>query len=164
MREVPIIGVDPGGKHTGIVVRTPAGLHRWSLITRTTPIDWYLGEVVDAVTEARDFARNLILADGPADLRTPVLAVEDLNDPTPQMGITSVRGLLDTAQVLGALAGHWVITRVPPGGHGSGVLAAYPPALRGDGETRGRGKLKHCRSAWDLAATARTLIRREASV
>ena len=159
MRELPIVGVDPGGKHTGIVVRTPEGLHRWTLITRTSPLDWYLGEIVDAVTETRDFARNLILLDNHTDFRLPTLAVEDLNPPAPQMGIISVRALLDTAQVIGAIAGRYVITRIPPGGHGSAPNAAYPEALQGPPT----GKMRHVRSSWDIAGAARTLIRQEAA-
>jgi hypothetical protein len=162
MRELPIVGVDPGGAQTGIVVRAE-GLHRWMLVTRTTPFDDYLREVTEGVLELKNHGRLLLVDDDLHDFRDPVVAVEDINDPTPQMGVTSVRGLIDTAQVLGALAVRFTILRVPPGGHGSGPLTAYPQGLRGEQEKIGTGKLRHCRSAWDIAGTARTLIRQEAT-
>lgn len=149
-----VVAVDPGGRHTGVVLRSGDALHYWALLTRDTDFDWYLGEVVDTVTKAKDRARTLALQDGALFDLSPVLAVEDLNDPTPQMGLTSLRGLIDTAQVIGAIAGQWPIIRVPPGRHGSHPLNAYPTPLVGARERSGKGTSRHVRAAWDIAHTA----------
>lgn len=149
-----VVAVDPGGRHTGIVLRSGAILHYWALVSRQghEPLDWYLGEVIDTVTKAKERARELALLN--LFDAWALLAVEDITDPTPQMGITSVRGLIDTAQIIGAISGHWVITRVPPGGHGSHPLSTYPEKLVGIQEKSGQGRLRHVRSAWDVAHTA----------
>lgn len=162
----PIVAVDPGGRATGIVVRHRDRLHHSKLIVRGDPamsFDFYLQAVIDAVTKARDVARiNTVVVPVEARYSSIPLAVEDLTDPNPHMGLTSLRGLIDTAQVIGAIAGQWIIIRIPPGGHGSGPLAAYPKALIGEREKRGAGQYRHLRSAWDIAATARTLTRQRA--
>lgn len=87
-----------------------------------------------------------------------VVAAEDLSTPSPHMGTISVHGLLDTAVVLGAIAGH-VNVFVPPGGHGSHSLQAYTAELVGKHEKSGLGRLRHCRSAWDIAAAGEALLR-----
>ena len=145
------IGVDPGGRHTGIVLRHSDQLVRWMLIRRATPLDAYLEEVVAAVVEMYAYAPTVGIG-GPI-----LVAVEDLNDPNPHMGVTAVRGIIDTAQVIGALSVTLPIVRIPPGRHGSAPLAAYPTALRGARELVGKGKLRHVRSAWDVAGTVRSM-------
>lgn len=149
-----VVAVDPGGRHTGIVLRSGTILHYWALLTCDTDFDWYLGEIIDTVTRAKDRARNLALENGDIFDHFPILAVEDINDPNPHMGVTSVRGLIDTAQVIGAISGHWPIVRVPPGQHGSRPLSTYPDKIVGAKERSGRGALRHVRSAWDIAAAA----------
>lgn len=150
-----VIGVDPGGRYTGIVVRHQDTLCYTALVKRETPLDWYLGEVVDTVEKARDVAKNILLAETPNLITQPTaLAVEDLNPPTPQMGMTSVQGLLETAQVIGAISGKYPITRIPPGQHGNKPLTAYPGALVHPSEEAGRGRYRHLRAAWDIAQAA----------
>lgn len=146
------VGVDPGGRHTGVVARAGDQLLYKALVSCTPDItfDWYLAEVVDTVRRARDHARDVLIAHDTHPRTGLLVGVEDINDPTPQMGIASIRGLIDTAQVLGAVAAHFVVTRIPPAGHGSNPLSTYPNALVGH-ETEGRGRLRHVRSAWDIA-------------
>lgn len=156
---MPVVGVDPGGRHTGVVVRHGSMLRYWALLKRDTPIDWYLGEIVDTITKARDLARQIAIQHNGFH-RVPI-AVEDLDDPTPQMGLTTVRGLIDTAQVLGAIAGTWPITRIPPAGHGAAPLRSYPDDLVDDSERKGRGRLRHVRAAWDIAGAAPAVIARQ---
>lgn len=138
-----LLGVDPGGRETGIVLRDGRALHRWMLITREGELDAYCKEVADAVGELVAWSSD-----------PPTIAVEDLVEPSPHMGTVSLKGLLHTAQVLGGLATLFDVVRVPPGGHGSGPLKAYPAALVGDREKVGAGRLRHCRSAWDIAGYA----------
>lgn len=160
MSRLLTVAVDPGGATTGIVVRSGDTLHVWALVERNhlePTIDPYLSEVCDTIIRARDHARNLALSDdryGPT-----TLAVEDINDPTPNMRTISVRGLIDTAQVVGAVAARWAVVRIPPGGHGMNPLGVYPEALRGGREKKGTGKLRHCRAAWDIARHALLEVR-----
>lgn len=87
------------------------------------------------------------------------LAVEGVAAPNPHLGVVSVDGVLGAAMVLGAAVGgdpHHVAI-VPPGGHGSLPLAAYPPELVGPREKSGGGVLRHCRSAYDVVVHARRL-------
>lgn len=152
-----IIGVDPGGQCVGIVARHRDELIYHGLLTRG---DRAMAGWVRAVTQGcRDAAWAVPRQIG--STRPTVLAVEDLNPPTPHMGITSVRGLLDTAQVLGAVLHVYPgAIVVPPGGHGSGPIAAYPDALRPKtGRGRGHDRLRHCRSGWDVAGAAAVQIR-----
>src|SRR5690606_22416502 len=125
---------------TGVVLRSGDILHSWALLTRDGPdLDFYLGEVIDTVTKTKERARELALTSGDLYAASPLLAVEDINDPNPHMGVASVRGLIDTAHVIGAISGHWPIVRVPPGKHGSRPLTLYPEKLIGSKERTGRG-------------------------
>jgi hypothetical protein len=145
----PVLAVDPGGAESGIVVRDRDDL-LWHavLLRKRRPLVPYLLDVVAATVDA-------------ADSTSPtIVAVEGVNEPNPHMGMTSVRGLIDTAAVLGALLGQWPhAIVVDPAGHGSGPLGAYPPRLVGAQEQRGAGLLRHARSAWDLAQAATVLAR-----
>lgn len=158
MPEPQIVGVDPGGRSTGIVVRHADKLVHRALIERGAgqPIDDYLELVIDTISQLRTKIIHQT-ALGPAQL--PLTAVEDLRDPNPHLGLTAVRGIIDTAQVIGAIAGRTRIVRIPPGGHGAGPLRAYPDELRGLREKRGQGRYRHLRSAWDIAGAARLAYR-----
>lgn len=133
-----MIGVDPGGRTTGVVVREGDSLIYWALVHRDSDLDLYIDEVVETV-------RTALVYD------TEPVAVEDITDPNPHMGMMAVRGIIDTAQVLGAVCSHFDVVRVPPGGHGSGPLAAYPAELVGGRERKGTGKRRHVRAAYDIA-------------
>lgn len=139
----PVLGVDPGGTYSGIVLRDRVDVVAATVVQRgkDETMASYIGRVIDTAATYR--------------YRTPVagpVAVEGLNEPTPQMGLTSVGGLIGAAQVLGGVLAHWPdAIVVPPGGHGSAPLLAYPAALKGERERVGAGILKHARSAWDVA-------------
>lgn len=160
-----VIGIDPGGAHTGMVARAAAGLvahvttgalspARVDVVAARVTVDRGRGEGLDGylrrVLEAllREVVQHLPSLD---DL---LVAIEDVKEPNPHLRLTNSRGLLDTAAVLGAVA---CITFAPvvlvaPGGHGSGPLSAYPPELRPQrGDGRGKDALRHERSAWDVA-------------
>jgi hypothetical protein len=147
-----IVGIDPGGAQTGVVVMNDDGSyvdHR--LIERAELMSWgrYVAWIEDAIAE--------FSFDSPAQ-GEPLVAMEDLSPPSPHMGLISVKGLLDTARVIGALhyRGGPSMVLVPPGGHGSLPAEAYPPELIGPREGRAlSGKLRHCRSAWDVAMRVR---------
>lgn len=155
-----VVGIDPGGQSTGLVVR-----HRDTLVAHTTvlrnkrPMGWYLAEILDTASEYVSLAANAAVEAGDW-----LVAVEGINDPNPHVRLTNVRGLIDTATVLGAVLGRWPAVIVPPGGNGSGPLGAYPEALRPTrGQGRGRDALRHERSGWDVAGAALTVQRLEAA-
>ena len=153
-----VLGIDPGGASTGYVLRRGSELLAHDVLDRDNaprPL-W-----VEACIEAADNLAHTADVD--------LVAIEDLNDPSPHMGLANVRGLIDTAVVIGALLG-WAqdpvtgcdVTLVPPGRHGraaegygrAGLLGAYPDGLVGARETSGTGRLRHARAAWDLAGVA----------
>jgi hypothetical protein len=151
-----VLGVDPGGRTCGLVLRDSDTLVDHQTVVRDREsLDGWCRRVV---TVAGNMAANL---------HVDLVAVEGLNDPTPHMGTTSVRGLIDTSAVIGALV-CWAshpdapgVVLVPPARHGraaeglgrAGLVAAYP-GLVGPRETSGTGELRHCRAAWDVAGAA----------
>ena len=149
MIRLPVIGIDPGHRETGLVVCHGPILIAHEVVTRKSygmPDREYLDRVVDAVTELR--RRCLV-----GGLRTPLVGLEGVQAPNPHAGMTNPTGIIGTAVVFG-----WVWRAFPdaiivrPQSAGKGPLSAYPDELqptRGDG--RGRDKLRHCRSAYDIA-------------
>ena len=140
-----IIGVDPGGRESGLVVRERDGTCLEAvLVLRDDGAD-----IQEYVT---DFAASLIgLVD---EYDVDAVAVEGYKPPNPHMGMINVAGLLDACAVCGAAlaAPIRVVTYlVTPGGHGAAPLQAYPSQLIGKREKKGTGLLRHCRSAWDIA-------------
>lgn len=170
-----VIGIDPGGRYTGLVARRDNVLVEWEVIDRLSPrvhppSDSARVDGIRAVCSLISSWEFDHFFAGPA-----CVAIEDLVDPTPQMGMMSVRGLLGTAEVIGAVLSRWPkAVMVPPGGHGAvpdgltGPLLdaymaeQYPAGLIGTRE-RGayQGRLRHCRSAWDVAGAALVQLRRE---
>lgn len=144
-----VLGIDPGGKTTGMVLRHGRAVLAALLVTNSdAPVlsDEYLAEVLGG---ARDLREQGWLAG------LPLVAVEDVVHPNPHLGLANLDGLLQTAQVIGALRCAFSVVLVRPGGHGSAPLSTYPPELVGPHEPKGTGKLRHARSAWDVAGAAR---------
>jgi hypothetical protein len=137
------VGIDPGGAHTGVVVRSGADLLAGCVLSRSACDESrYIAEVLDVIT-------------GYAEQFGADVAIEGIVHPNPHVRIVNVAGLLDTACVYGAVLGHWpAATIVDPGGNGSAPLSCYPFDLRGAGEQRGTGWRRHLRSAWDVAGAA----------
>lgn len=158
-----VVGIDPGGRDTGIVAISPDGTVRTAAVTNPGELlplpAGYLADVLAAVAE---------LVAG----RHAIIRVEDVKRPNWHVAkdakrgaATNPTGLLATAQVLGAIrAVYRNAELVPPGGNGSKPLGAYPLALVGDRERTtpgwelkiGQGKKRHLRSAWDIANYSRT--------
>lgn len=168
-----IVGVDPGGRHTGITVIDRAG--------------WYCGHtLVDredgnsrtawarrVCCEVRDWMPLDLDCDPDA---VPIVAIEDVTAPNPHIrrrdgnAVIDPAGVIDTAWVAGAVTADLShITRVQvvaPAGHGAPVgdrrvlQQLYPSELVGDRETKGTGRLRHCRSAYDVAQAARRTVTR----
>lgn len=144
----PVVGVDPGGRYTGIVARS-GDLVVWAAVITRDGDDMarYLDEVEEAMLDA-------VHACGTDQSRVQI-AVEGLTVPSPHMGVIALQGLLDTAVVLGAVMGRWdECVVVPPGENGAAPLTSYPARLVGAREKVGAGKAVHARSAWDVAGKA----------
>lgn len=141
-----VVGVDPGGRTTGVVSVNGSTVVYSALVTRTADqaFGQYALEVVDTVRIA-------------VSAFWPTINVEDLVEPTPHLGLTSVKGLIDTARLIGyleaELPNYGIVRMVRPNNHGGDPLAAYPPELVGSREKVGTGKLRHVRAAYDIART-----------
>ena len=146
-----VVGVDPGGHETGIVVRRGSAVAGGCVIARQ-PQD----------SDASYIAAILEAVDGYlADSNTTLVAVEGIVHPNPHVRMTNVDGLLDASKVFGAVVGRWPDAAiVDPAGNGSGPLASYPAELVGERETTGSGGWRrHLRSAWDVAGAAQHRLR-----
>lgn len=143
-----VVGIDPGGRQSGLVARLGDQLLAADLLTRdgadVFPTAAYLAEVVQAIVglEAYVYADH-----GPA-----VIAVEGVVHPSGHVRMINAAGLLGTATVLGAILLRYpAAIVVPPAKHGAGPRKAYPARLWPPTETKGTGKHRHVRSAWDVA-------------
>lgn len=158
-----IIAVDPGGRHAGVIARRGPALLYAATVERAT-LDRL--RFVDELLETVDRAITEIRGEG---LGLDALAVEDVNPPTGHAPdrpghLIDLEPIITTAVLLGSLLGAYAgVTVVPPGGHGSGPLEAYPAELVGPTERHGRyGKRRHVRSAWDVAGAAALILRARA--
>lgn len=157
------IGVDPGGRETGIVtVHRDEPLTAKVLVRAGTddmPGLLYLEQVL---TEIADQAAAATLFTG---ARTWSVAVEGVKRPNPNVkrrdgnSLTDPTGIIGTAIVLGAVLaryGHLAVL-VPPGGNGTArSIHLYPVILRpATGRGKGHDLLRHARSAFDVALAAR---------
>lgn len=148
-----VVGVDPGGKYSGIVTRDGDVCSTACVITRTAPgpfpDQFYIHEVLDEISERIHGA--------------DVLALEGLVEPkghNPRGDKTymSIAGLIGTGMIFGAVIARWpAAIIVPPGGNGSLPDVAYPVAIRRYG--RIGGPTVHARSAWDVAGAGKLLYR-----
>ena len=155
-----VVGIDPGGRDTGIVAISPDGTVRTAAVTNPGELlPLPAGYIADVLAAIRDFTDN--------GQTHAIIRVEDVKRPNWHVAkdakrgaATNPTGLLATAQVLGAIRGAYRNAElVPPGGNGSKPLGAYPEALVGPGERSKQGwelrvgtsKKRHLRSAWDIA-------------
>jgi len=152
----PIIGIDPGARYTGVVVRDGDAVTHSSTLVRPKDMnatDWAI-HVVAQVHE--------ILKDFPATI--PV-AVEGVNDPKGfqhgKRASLNPKDIIRAGIVLGAVVATWpTATVVPPGGNGSQHYTTYPDSLIGrrpanlPGSTNGAGTRDHEQSAYDVAGKA----------
>ena len=156
-----IVGVDPGGRQTGLVVRHGRDLLAADLVTRDGPEVFpgadYLREVTDAIGGLVVYAAQEL-----PDADRPRIAVEGVVHPNGHVRMINAAGLLGTATVLGAILGNWPSAIVvPPAGNGAGPRSAYPGSLWPPQEKRGAGRCRHLRSAWDIAEAGAFLARLE---
>lgn len=167
-----VLGVDPGGRDTGIAVVDVAATAAYStptLLASTTvhrADDGPLTHVPE--TYLRDvLAVILTLREDPAGLAPDVelIAVEGVEAPNWHHGGKAKPikpdAIIATAQVLGAVLGRsWTVpvVRVRPGRNGHALpLDAYPGYLATKG--KGQDKRRHERSAYDVACQGPAVLR-----
>lgn len=154
------LGIDPGAVETGMVLREGSNVLGYRLLRlpdyKNHPGPWqnpfgaYLVDIVQHVTmfielaTAKDYAVKI--------------RCEGVNKPNPHVGnkdgprFIDPMPLVDTGQVIGAIRARYPETLiVAPGGNGSNPLMTYPSILVGKRETKGTGRKRHLRSAWDVS-------------
>lgn len=153
------IGIDPGGKYTGVSVREGDKCLLSSTLVKpdgTAPIAWAV-EVTNMVKEIVD--------------RYPgaSIGIEGVTVPNAynqgKLALNSPKYIIRTAIVVGALAVQYpdaVIVR--PGKNGSQPISSYPEVLQGrrpkelEGSNNNAGTRNHERSAWDVAGEVEFLL------
>lgn len=169
------IGIDPGYKFCGIILRDARELLAHITLTRAedeTTIGvgprWF-DEITYAIDVQQRAAARAMTEHGRA---WGGVAIE---------GVTAACGfrdgkkqfakpehLMGLAATWGAVVARYPdITSVPPGGNGAGMLAGYPEQLVTAGErrvglnrqARKKSKPSHCRSAWDCALRGEQIAR-----
>lgn len=163
-----VLGVDPGGRDTGLaVVGDGIPTHQSLLASRTVH---RTGATRTLASVPRSYILDVMVATlelvNAAEPR--LIAVEGVTRPkghaTGRSGhLIDPSGLLATAQILGAILGRaWSVPVVviPPGGNGSFLpLARYPEPLATTG--KGNDKRRHERSAYDVAMQGQAYARLE---
>lgn len=167
-----IVGVDPGSRYCGFVVRERRELLDHAVLTNTEDQlfpaqgSWIERILTHTAGLVQEYNPGCI---GVETLRRPNWRVRDgaaAKDPS---------HVIATAQLIGALQGAQFgmlgcpVREVNPGKLGSAPLGAYPDALVSDGERRrpnwkmqvGTGQLRHARSAFDCAGHAAILLASE---
>ena len=155
----PVVGVDPGARYTGVVIRDgDLVLHASTLVRPkelTSGTEWALVVVAEIQGILKEY---------------PILmpmGIEGISDPkgfqNGKKAAINPKDIIRAGIVLGAVVATWpnsVI--VPPGGNGSQHYSHYPSVLIGrrpvtlEGSSQGAGTRNHEQSAYDVAGkTAR---------
>ena len=165
MAETPIVvGVDPGAAHTGFVIRRADDLLTSHICDRVAheTVEEYAKVVARlVVSDMFLFRGDGLVAVGVERVTAPNVWHEGkkrLLDPSHAIGTAIVAGTVAgivAGTAIGVFGAPATVIWVPPGHNGQGPLDAYPPELR---PTRGKGaggdRLRHARSAWDIAGQA----------
>jgi hypothetical protein len=159
---VSYLGIDPGARYTGVVVRDGDELLSASTIVRPPEIP----AVSWALLVPRIIEREVVAA-FPSIV---AVGIEGISDPKGWQGgkksPINPKDIIRAGMVLGACAerfhGRYPLVIVPPKKNGSGGF--YPAALTGrrpaslHGAANGAGTRDHERSAWDIAGETPFLI------
>ena len=158
-----VLGVDPGAQATGIVVRTGDELAYGTTAVRDKgeTVELYAAGVVHLVAGIKE--RFIELLDG-----RPLVAIEAVLAPSVwnngERVVLHPQFVMDTCTVAGHIAGWATAQRlevewVRPGHNGQGFIGSYPAAAAPDPrQGAGKDRLRHLRSAWDVAGAAMEAI------
>ena len=155
---MPVLGVDPGARYTGVVLRDgDAVLHATTLVRvkdDTDPVEW----ARLCVTEIK----IILFTVCPPETK---MGIEGVSVPkgfsNGKRAPINPGPILFAGVVLGAVSTAWPdAVIIPPGGNGSQHITNYPPDLVGrrpaelPGSTNGAGTRDHEQSAYDVAGKA----------
>lgn len=153
--ESTVMGIDPGARYTGIIVRDNDEPIYSGIFVRPadmTSTNWALESVRLAVEVYEEYKPTHI-------------ALEGISDPKGfykgQQAAINPKDIIRTGVVLGALVATWPeAIIVDPGGNGDRHESFYPDALNGRrpktlaGSNKGANTRKHEKSAYDVAGKA----------
>lgn len=153
-----ILGVDPGGRHTGIVWRDGDVLLDWRLSVRQDngrlPDGRYVRQVLHDCLACVDRTEPDLYG----------VAVEGVAWWPKKKGgpPRNQTGLYGTAIIIGALLARWPNAVLVDSGRGAAGLhpQAYPEQIRPPVNGRGKDRLSHVRAAWDHSHAGETEINR----
>lgn len=161
-----VLGVDPGSRNTGIVLRQGEALHGWALEVRAgtqrLPDGPYLRQVIAACLR---LLRNHDL--DPSDGDAYVVGVEGIaywpEDTSKGQRPRDQRGLYGTSMVFGGILTRWPSAVVVDSGRGVANYhpQAYPGEIRPPVNGAGKDRLNHVRAAWDHSHAAETLAKQQ---
>lgn len=164
-----VLGIDPGGRNTGIVCRRGEDLLGWTLCRRQgtarMPDGRYLSEVRAACTAVLEQA-GLDYRDRDAY----VVGVEEVAwwPASKQARMAGQaprdqRGLYGTAMVVGGILTRWPAAIVVPSGRGVANLhpGSYPAPIRPPVNGEGKDRMKDVRAAWDHSHATETMYHRQ---
>lgn len=150
-----VIGIDPGGRSTGLVLLSGDRLIDADVIERKGK---------DRVPEASYLVtvRYAVLSLERQSQGPPLVCVEGLKAPNAyhdgKRKPISPLDLVGPAMVLGMVLAEWPeAVVVPPGGNGSRDWFAYPEQIRQPIGGKGSDRMRHARSAYDVAVKGLTL-------
>lgn len=152
----PVMGVDPGSRYTGVVVRDGDVVLHSSTLVRPQELnstDWALLVVAGVQEIRKEFPARL------------PMGVEGVNPPTGfsrgKKAALNPKDIIRAGIVLGAVVATWPTAQiVPPGRNGSQHYTHYPSVLIGrrpadlPGASNGAGTRDHEQSAYDVAGKA----------
>lgn len=162
----PVVGVDPGARYTGVVVRDgDAVLHSSTLVRpqeMASGTEWALSVIAQL---------RVILADFPAMMP---MGIEGISDPKGfqhgKKAAINPKDIIRAGIVLGAVVATWpTAVIIDPGNNGSQHYSHYPAELIGrrpadlPGAANGAGTRNHEQSAFDVAGKAASVFYPKAS-
>lgn len=164
MTRLPVLGIDPGSRNTGIALRLDDRLLGWSLAVRSgdakLPDGHYLSYFRSECTR--------VLTAGGVNFRDQtayIVGVENVQWWPQRDGKApkNQRGLYGTSMVLGATLARWPQAVVVESGRGVAKLhaLAYPEPIRPRAGGAGQDRLVHVRAAWDHSHAAEVEWKRQ---
>lgn len=150
-----VLGIDPGARYTGVVLRDNDTVLFSSILVRPKemePLPWAVS-VVEQIKEIHHAFPNA------------KVAIEGISDPKGfnrgKRAAINPRDIMRAAAVAGGCAVAFVDSVIiPPGGNGSQDISQYPDCLIGrrpkdlPGSNKGAGTRSHEQSAFDVAGKA----------
>lgn len=160
----PVIGVDPGARYTGVVVRdadVPIWVATFVRPENMTGPEWAVN-VVDQLVA--------VLADN--GWENIPMGVEGVNDPKGfhkgKKAALNPRDIIRAGMVVGAVCATWRRAHIiPPGGNGTQHISHYPDMLVGrrpktlPGLTQGASTRNHEQSAYDVAGKTQKMVNKK---